>query len=185
MKIVLEQQVNKAKINSITWSDASITALANKIIYKRPKCLILFTGGKVTRAALKKDRMLLYEHGIELIKANNFYLTTVLNTFFKQAGSFFTKYCSGYTLFAVSRRKKKYKHISVLFNLPYKAIVPTLAFKKCTIITQQRLKTLARIKALKQTLNVVGLNPFFVFILLLQQFIYIQIKYNKLYKIYN
>jgi hypothetical protein len=145
----------------------------------------LFTGGKVTRAALKKDRMLLYEHGIELIKANNFYLTTVLNTFFKQAGSFFTKYCSGYTLFAVSRRKKKYKHISVLFNLPYKAIVPTLAFKKCTIITQQRLKTLARIKALKQTLNVVGLNPFFVFILLLQQFIYIQIKYNKLYKIYN
>jgi len=172
----LLQKNEKLNKKFITWSDASIAALANQIKYKRPKCLILLIGTKINRAALQKDRTLLLEHGFELVKSNNFYLTSVLNGFFKKSDNFFKHYCSGYTLFAISRRAQK-QNLPALFSLPYWTVVPTMVFEKQAVFSSPRLDGLfLSPHNLKNTTMVCGATSSVLLLLALKKFIYTKLQ---------
>lgn len=158
------------------WVDASIRLIVLQVVRRKAKCFIIFTGRKTHRLPVKKDRILLEGYGIELIKTNNLFLYSCLDTFFNKQDFFFCGLCRGITLYATSTQPQK-KNLTALFSLPYRDAIPLWVFEKQTVYTKDRAIILANNPNPLRNLSIsVGALNIMFLIIALQRFLFVKIQ---------
>lgn len=138
---------------------------------KRAKALIFFIGKKINRLPLVYDRNILRAQGFRLIKANNLRLASILGTYpiFQNL----SQSLHGYSLIAMSLKTKKLSNIGDVFNLPYSNVIPISAVSANVYYTAKRISNHNFfIKNSNLISLMIGLPPFFIFVVVLQNFLY-------------
>jgi len=190
MSIKTEKQLikqiskNKQRVG-LTQQEARLLYYANSLRTQRTTCLIFFIGFKIKRMSIKKDVILLQEHGFCLELCRRFYITGFLKILFPKL-PFALEDASGYSLFASTNKPVMEKQIPLLFNLPYRNMLPISILRKGVLYNKQREHVIAFTPYVANNASLcnkgkpafslmLGIAPIVIFNLALLQFLYVKL----------